>query len=86
MVHITLLFPQTAADIQDEEAASKEGRYAKRHQSFVEFGWLEGILVPNLLSICGPILFLEFIRIVTHAGFGEYGTCGDNEFFDSRFH
>lgn len=43
-----------------------------KRQPFVEFGWLEGILVPNLLSICGPILFLEFIKIVMQAGLSTY--------------
>lgn len=37
----------------------------------VELGWIEGVLIPNLLNICGSVLFLQFLHIVVEVGLGN---------------
>lgn len=55
----------------DEEDRSKLTHHVNSHCS-VELGWIVGVLIPNLFGICGAILFLRFIWIVTEVGLGNY--------------
>ncbi|KAI9550263.1 hypothetical protein GHT06_005728 [Daphnia sinensis] len=37
----------------------------------VKFGWIEGVLIRNMMSIWGVMLFLRLSWVVAHAGIGE---------------
>jgi solute carrier family 12 sodium/potassium/chloride transporter 2 len=37
----------------------------------VKFGWIEGVLIRNMMSIWGVMLFLRLSWVVAQAGIGE---------------
>ena len=37
----------------------------------VKFGWIEGVLIRNMMSIWGVMLFLRLSWVVGQAGLGE---------------
>ncbi|XP_046450809.1 solute carrier family 12 member 3-like [Daphnia pulex] len=47
---------------KDEEEGKSEA---------VKFGWIEGVLIRNMMSIWGVMLFLRLSWVVAHAGIGE---------------
>lgn len=38
----------------------------------VKFGWIEGVLIRNMMSIWGVMLFLRLSWVVAQAGIGEF--------------
>ena len=40
----------------------------------VKFGWIEGVLIRNMMSIWGVMLFLRLSWVVAQAGIGEITT------------
>lgn len=36
-----------------------------------KFGWIEGVLIRNMMSIWGVMLFLRLSWVVAHAGIGK---------------
>lgn len=37
----------------------------------VKFGWIEGVLIRNMMSIWGVMLFLRLSWVVANAGIGK---------------
>ncbi|XP_065206857.1 bumetanide-sensitive sodium-(potassium)-chloride cotransporter-like isoform X2 [Planococcus citri] len=68
-LHNPVSIPKHQAEIDevDEETHTKNTHLINSH-CLVELGWKEGVLIPNLFGICGAILFLRFVWIVTEAG------------------
>lgn len=44
-----------------------------------KFGWIEGVLIRNMMSIWGVMLFLRLSWVVAHAGIGKHCNISDSK-------
>ena len=58
-------------EIEDEGLKLPEEIATENVGETVKFGWIEGVLIRNMMSIWGVMLFLRLSWVVAQAGIGN---------------